>query len=65
MAKKVLDDAKVDYKCVDAEKDVDLTLSYGIKQAPTLVVIKNGEVELIKNISNIKKFVNENVVCHV
>ena len=65
MAKKVLDDAKVDYKYVDAEKDVDLTLSYGIKQAPTLVVIKNGEVELIKNISNIKKFVNENVVCHV
>ncbi len=65
MAKKVLDDAKVDYKYVDAEKDVDLTLFYGVKQAPTLVVIKNGEVELIKNISNIKKFVNENVVCHV
>ena len=65
MAKKVLDDAKVDYEYVDAEKDADLSLSYGVKQAPTLVVIKNGEVELIKNISNIKKFVNENVVCHV
>ncbi len=65
MAKKVLDDAKVDYEYVDAEKDADLSLSYGVKQAPTLVVIKNGEVELIKNISNIKKYVNENVVCHV
>lgn len=65
IAKKVLDNAKIDYVYVDAEKDTKLTISYGVKQAPTLVVINNGKIELIKNISNIKKYVDENGKCHV
>lgn len=65
MAKKVLDDAKVNYTYVDAEKEADLTKRYGIKQAPTLVIVQNGKVELVKNISNIKKYISEKVVCNV
>lgn len=65
MAKKVLDEAKVSYTYIDAEKEADLTKRYGIKQAPSLVIAQNGEVELIKNISEIKKYINEKVVCNV
>ena len=59
MAKKTLDDKKIKYKYVDAEKEVQLTIGYGVKQAPTLVVVKNGEFEVISNLSNIKKYVND------
>ena len=59
MAKKVLDKAKIKYKFIDAEEEVELTKSLGIKQAPTLVVVKNGEASIINNLSNIKKYVQE------
>ncbi len=55
-AKKLLDKAKVKYDFVDAEEEVDLTNKLGVKQAPTLVVIKKGDVEVIPNLSNIKKY---------
>ena len=60
MAKKVLDKAKIKYKFIDAEEEVELTKSLKIKQAPTLVVVKDGEATLICNVSNIKKYVQEN-----
>ena len=44
---------------VDAEEDVELTKSLNVKQAPTLVVIKNNEQQNIVNLSNIKKWVSE------
>lgn len=59
MAKTVLEKAKVDYKYVDAEENADLTKKYGVKQAPTLVILKDGEPELVKNLSNIKKYAEE------
>ena len=55
MAIKLLDKAKVDYKYIDAEENVDLTKEYGVKQAPTLVILNSGKPEKIANISNIKK----------
>ena len=60
MAKRELDKAKISYKFVDAEEDVELTKSLGIKQAPTLVVVKKGTATLIPNVSNIKKYVEDN-----
>ena len=59
MAKKLLDKAKIKYDYVDAEEEVELTKDLGIKQAPTLVVTKKGKVELIANVSNIKKFIEK------
>ena len=59
MAKTVLDKSKVDYKYIDAEDNADLTKKYGVKQAPTLVILKDGKPELVKNLSNIKKYVEE------
>ena len=58
-AKKLLEKAKIKYELIDAEEKVDLTKKFGVKQAPTLVEIKKGKVNVIPNLSNIKKFVEE------
>lgn len=55
IAIKLLDQAKVKYKLIDALENADLSKKYGVKQAPTLVVIKNGTYEIFANVSNIKK----------
>ena len=57
MAKSILDGDHYSYKVVDAEIEVDLTKEFDVKQAPTLVVFEGNHVELIQNVSNIKKFV--------
>ena len=59
MAEKILEKHHVDYKFIDAEENVDLTKKYGVKQAPTLVILKDGENENIVNLSNIKKHIEE------
>ncbi len=57
MAKKILDNAKLEYVVVDAEENAELTESLGIKNAPTLLVPENGEVKMFNNVSKIKGFV--------
>jgi len=59
MAKKFLDEAKVKYDYVDAEVEKEMSLTFGIKQAPSLVVVKDGEATVIGNLSNIKKYIGE------
>jgi ribonucleoside-triphosphate reductase len=59
VAKSLLEKAKVDYKFIDAEENVDLTKKMGVKQAPTLVVKKDGKTTNIVNLSNIKKAIEE------
>lgn len=55
MAKQLLEKAKVDYKFIDAEQNLDLTKEFEVKQAPTLIILKNGKRENVVNLSNIKK----------
>ena len=57
MAEKLLDKASTKFDFIDAEEKVELTKKYGVKQAPTLVVIKNNEAQNIVNLSNIKKYI--------
>lgn len=59
LAKTLLDNKKIKYEFIDAEENIELTKKLGVKQAPTLVVIKNNQQENIVNLSNIKKFLNE------
>ena len=59
MAKMMLDNAHIEYEYVDAEDNKDMTLSYGVKSAPTLVVVSGDNVTKIENASNIKKFTEE------
>ncbi len=46
------------YQAVDAEENPELSDAYGIMQAPTLVLVKNGEIQKFVNASNIKKYVD-------
>ena len=54
MAKQFLKD--VDYEVVDAEENAELAEQLGIMQAPTLVVVSDGQVKKIANASNIRKY---------
>ncbi len=58
MAERFLDGAGIAYDRVYANKDVEATNRYGITAAPTLVVIKDGQVQKIVNVSNIRKFID-------
>ena len=58
MAEKFLGEAGVIYDTVYANKQPELAREYGIMQAPTLIVIKDGKAEKIVNVSNIRKFVD-------
>ncbi len=56
MAESFLEKAKVPYVIVDSEDNPELVKAFGIMQAPTLVVVKDGSFEKQSNASNIKKF---------
>ncbi len=57
MAKMMLEKAGIAYENIDAEEHEGLTREYGVMQAPTLVVLHDGEVTLVPNASNIKQFI--------
>ena len=44
----------------DAEENADLVGKFGVMQAPTLIVIKDNEVEKYANASSIKGFADKN-----
>lgn len=50
----------MDYQVVDAEENQQLTEQFGVMQAPTLVVVKDGTVQRYVNAGNIKKYVDFN-----
>ena len=50
------------YQVIDAEENPELTDAYGIMQAPTLVIVKDGEIHKFVNASNIKKYVDSKAV---
>ena len=51
----VLDKAGVEYSKLLANENAELTTALGVKQAPTLVVVKNGEAQKFTGVSDIKK----------
>ena len=54
----ILDKAGFGYEKLLANEHADLTADFGIKQAPTLVVVKDGEVQKYTGVSDIKKLLN-------
>ncbi len=54
LAKKYLQN--VDYTVVDAEENMDLAVKYGVRQAPTLVIVAGQSQQKYVNISNIRKY---------
>ncbi len=59
MAKMFLDNAGIEYETVIAEENAELVNLYGIKEAPTLVVISGDRAERIANPSNIRAFCDQ------
>jgi ribonucleoside-triphosphate reductase len=59
MAKRFLDQAGVRYDVILAYEDPAAVDLYGIRQAPTLVVVSNGKMEKFENVSNIRRFIEE------
>ena len=57
MAKKFLADAGLAYETVVVDKDPTFAKQYGVRQAPTLLVLEHGaELQRIENPSNIRRF---------
>lgn len=56
-AKEILDDANVTYKTAYAEENSDLVEKYGIRQAPTLIVINGEEAYSHSSVPKIKQYV--------
>ena len=60
MAKKFLADAGISYETVVVDKDPALARQYGVRQAPTLLLLENGvELRRVENPSNIRQFCEE------
>ena len=49
----------VDYQIIDAEEHPELAEKFGIMQAPTLVLVRDGVVQKFANASNIRRFAEE------
>ena len=57
MAKMLLEKDGINYRCVDAEEETDLTNQFGIKKAPTLIVPSDEGFAVYENASNIKGYI--------
>lgn len=59
-AKEILREEEVEVQVIDAEEHPELAKKYGIRQAPTLVVMdEGGDIRRYVNASNIQKYVDE------
>ena len=54
----ILDKAGVTYEKLLANEHADMATAFGIKQAPTLVVVKDGKALKYSGVSDIKKMLN-------
>ncbi|HHU42810.1 MAG: ribonucleoside triphosphate reductase [Bacillota bacterium] len=54
----LLNHNKIYYQVIDATKHNQLAVKYGVQQAPSLVIINNGEYEKISGIDAIRKYIN-------
>ena len=60
IAEALLSKAEVAYTKVLAEENAALTETLKIKQAPTLVSVKNGEAEKFVGVASVKEFIKAN-----
>ncbi len=58
IAKNILDKNNFEYEVLLANEHADEAEAFGVKQAPTLVVVRNGKTEKYAGVSDIKKYLN-------
>ena len=54
----ILDKAGVQYEKLLANENAELATAFGVKQAPTLVVVKDGVAQKYSGVSDIKKMLS-------
>jgi ribonucleoside-triphosphate reductase len=59
MARTFLDKAGIEYEEVIADENEDECDKFGVRQAPTLVLVSGKLYDKIENVSNIRKYINE------
>ena len=59
MASMFLDRAGIKYEKVYADESPEMTEKYGVRQAPTLIIKDGDDFDKIVNVSNIRKFAEE------
>ncbi len=57
MAKMMLDKAGIAYTAIDAEENKEMTVEYGVKKAPTLLVPNGNGYDVYDNASKIKGYI--------
>jgi len=57
MAKLLLEKENINFISINAEEDVELTRSYGVRLAPTLLVPNGDSYDKYENLSNIKLYI--------
>ena len=55
----MLEKAGISYSAINANEDPELVKKFGIKQAPTLVLVTGGTVEKIRGVSDIKGWISK------
>lgn len=60
MVQLILNKHGISYEKKFVEDDADFFKANGVKEAPTLLVEKEGKIDMIVNPSNIKKYIEEN-----
>ena len=58
-AKERLGEAGVEYTQINADNEPQVVRKLRIMQAPTLVEVKNGEMQKLTGVSNIVKYIEE------
>ena len=56
----LLDKAGIEYSALNANEERDLVKKFGIKQAPTLVLVNKKGFEKFRGVSNIKGWLMQN-----
>jgi len=42
---KLKSEGKINYRKIDVDQDQDLSIKYGVRNIPTLILLENGEVK--------------------
>ena len=59
IADALLQKANITFEKVDAEENAQLSKEFGIRQAPTLIVMNGEKYDTYTNVSNIKRFISQ------
>lgn len=55
---------EVPYVTIDAEENPELAVEYGIMQAPTLLIMHQGNVKKCVNVPNIRNYLDNSTIIH-